>query len=299
MNLGLQTEAALAISPIAEPQADSETPAFSSLKQSAALEFHATVQLLAERARFLTAAAGVAVALEQGGQFVYTAAAGTMVPEIGATADITKYPLRKCIKTGEAVRLPLEAADGRHPGLAVAILRDKKVVGFFELAPEAIAFEDDDVESISRLAAGISTALEHLEAAEHSAKLIGEAKSPKPTLPAGPLLWHAPETTSKPAAAQSSTTQISADVHPCTACGFPVSGARTLCVDCDSHRDSPKNDPKNDRKNDPKHDPTLASRPPAALFATEAEESWISAHGYTIASVLVSALAVAIIYWLR
>jgi hypothetical protein len=70
-------------------------------------------------------------------------------------------------------------------------------------------------------------------------------------------------------------------------------------VDCDSHRDSPKNDPKNDRKNDPKNDPTLAPRPAAALFATEAEESWISTHGYTIASVLVSALAVAIIYWLR
>jgi hypothetical protein len=35
------------------------------------------------------------------------------------------------------------------------------------------------------------------------------------------------------------------------------------------------------------------------LFAKQKEESWISAHGYTIASVLVSALAVAIIYWLR
>ncbi len=184
----------------------------------------------------------------------------------------------------------------RHPGLAVAILRDKKVVGFFELAPEAIAFEDDVVEAISRLAAGISTALEHLEAAEHSAKLISQAlisqaKSPKPAFPAGPLLWHAPETASKPAAAQNSTTQISADVHPCTACGFPVSGARTLCVDCDSHRPDPKNDPKND--------PTLIPRPSAALFAVEKEESWISAHGYTIASILVSALAVAIIYWLR
>src|SRR5258705_10728883 len=108
MNLEAPTRVALASDP-SEPVTGSDTPAFASLQHSAALEFHATLQLLAERARFLTGAAGVAVALDQAGQFVYSAATGSLVPEIGSTADVTKYPLRKCIKTGEPVRLPIEA----------------------------------------------------------------------------------------------------------------------------------------------------------------------------------------------
>jgi hypothetical protein len=35
------------------------------------------------------------------------------------------------------------------------------------------------------------------------------------------------------------------------------------------------------------------------LNAREKEESWFSAHGYTIASLVVSALVAAIIYWLH
>ncbi len=76
-------------------------------------------------------------------------------------------------------------------------------------------------------------------------------------------------------------------VHTCAGCGFPVSGRRTLCLDCEKHGDDPRNDP------------TLAAHPPVEMFATEKEERWISAHGYTIASLLVTALAAAIIFWLR
>ena len=53
--------------PSAGPFADSGAPGFVSLRQSASLEFHASVQLLAERARFLTGAEGVAVALSRTG----------------------------------------------------------------------------------------------------------------------------------------------------------------------------------------------------------------------------------------
>ena len=276
--------------PRGELGADSLTTAFASLRQSAALEFHASVQLLAERARFLTGAAGVAVALEQGGQFVYCAAAGRSVPEINATADITKYPLRKCIKTGQAVHLAIErlsveaSGEGLNPALAIPVLRDQRVVGFFELVPGGSAFEDHDVETVTRLATMVSTALEHLDAAEHAEKLIGQRKLEEPIAIAAPVLWHAPESAASDlVSAASSQTAAPTDVHACTACGFPVSGVRTLCVDCEAHQDDPEADP----------------IPPASLFATEQPESWISAHGYTIASLLVTALAAAIILWLR
>ena len=274
---------------ICAPEPDSGTPVFLSLTQSAAMEFHACVQLLAERARFLTGAAGVAVAREQHGQFAYCAATGSLVPEIGATADVTRYPLRKCIKSGQPVQLPIEVSgQGSHPALAVPLLRDDKVVGFFELAPGARAFEDADVETVTRLSAMVSTALDHLNAAEHTESLIGKAQSKEPALPAGPVLWHAPErAASEQTPSENCQLPARADVHACSACGFPVSGVRTLCLDCEKRRDDPKSDPKPD------------PNPPAELFATAREESWISTHGYTIASLLVTALAAAIIFWLR
>jgi hypothetical protein len=295
MNSEAKTEASWLSDPVGEHQADSRTPVFASLRQSATLEFHASVQLLAERARFLTGVAGVAVALDQGGgQFVYCAATGSSVPEIGATADITRYPLRKCIKTGQVVRLTIEhlsieaSGEGPHPALAVPVLKDEKVVGFFELAPGEAAFEEGDVEAIARLSVMVSTALDHLDAAEHTENLIAEAKLEEPAPPAGPVLWHAPEPDAwQPTPDESSHSPAPADVHACTACGFPVSGRRTLCLDCEEHQDDPKSDPQADPS------------PAAEMFATEPPESWISAHGYTIASLLVTALAAAIILWLR
>jgi hypothetical protein len=35
------------------------------------------------------------------------------------------------------------------------------------------------------------------------------------------------------------------------------------------------------------------------MFTLEKQESWISAHGYTVASLLVTALVAAVVYWLR
>ena len=279
MNSDAQTEA---LSDLIGMSGESGAPVFASLRQSAALEFHASVQLLAERARFLTGATGVAVALDQDGQFVYCAAVGSMVPEIGATTDATRASAPG--STAETPVLP-QSHDSHFD---VPILRGDKVVGFFELISGACALEDADIEAITRLSALVSTALAHRDAAEHTEILIAEAPSQTPAPPAGPILWHAPEAdASQPSPAQSIQSPAPADVHPCTLCGFPVSGRRTLCLDCEKHEDDPKNDLKSDLN------------PPVEMFATEPHESWISAHGYTIASLLVSALAVAIIYWLR
>jgi len=248
---------------------------FGAAQNSAALEFHAAMQLLAERARSLTRAEGVAVALAQDGRFVYGAACGSMVPEIGATADVKDLPLQS--STPSASQL-----------LRIAISKDEKIVGFFELAPGKHAFAGVEVEAVSRLAALAATAIEHREAAEHCLRLIREANPVPPTTP-GPLRWHAPElSASEPIQPDNSPAQTPADVHACSSCGFPVSGVRTLCVDCEAH-------PKSKLNSDAPAGPDR----PAELFAVARQESWISKHGYTIASILVTALAAAIIYWLR
>lgn len=275
-------------SPAAYPGADCGSAAvpaeLAALKESAALEFHATLQLLAERARFLTGAAGVAIALEEQQQIVYTAAIGSLVAEIGAIPDVAKYPARVWQTTGEIRHAVAEHSEGANPDIAVAVLKDEKLVGFFEIASGSRKFEDADLFTVARLAAMVGTALDLREAAEQSPATIPAVPREAPKAVPATKLWHAPERPAAgPAPARSATFQVPADVHPCTGCGFPVSGARTKCVDCDAHWDE--------------QPPALV--PLSELFRVEKEESWIEAHGYTVATVLVSALTAAIIYWLR
>jgi hypothetical protein len=46
--------------------------------------------------------------------------------------------------------------------------------------------------------------------------------------------------------------------------------------------------------------PGVRTQPPADLFASATkQERWLSAHGYTIASLLLTALTAAVILWLR
>jgi hypothetical protein len=216
-----------------------------------------------------------------------------MVPEIGAIADITSHALSCAIleppaspssSTGETPDLP--RSHDSH--FTVPVLRDRKVVGFFELIAGACALEDADIVAITRLSALVSTALAHRDAAEHTEILVAQARSQATAPPGVPILWHAPEAAaSEPTPAQRTQSPVPADVHPCTVCGFPISGRRTLCLDCEKHGD------------DPRYDPTPGANPPAEMFAAQPHEGWISAHGYTIASLLVTALAAAIIFWLR
>src|SRR5215469_10896520 len=82
----------------------SSAETISPLIQSAELEFQATLRLLVERARFLTAASGAAIALEEQGKLIYAAAAGDSVASAGATVDTSKEPIVQCIERGKPTR---------------------------------------------------------------------------------------------------------------------------------------------------------------------------------------------------
>ena len=239
----------------------------------ARVELYACLQLLAERARFITGATWAAIALHEGNEFIYCAAAGNSAPVIGSSLD------PKALRTGLSL-----AADGKS--LLVRVIRESKTVGFFHLVSGSAGFSDQDLQSIVRLAEMVSTAINCMEAEgqsinEHSTPAIPMAVAPSPK-PAVPVLWHAPEGMNLESSSRSSSTsELAVSVYACESCGFPVSRGRTMCVDCEE-RGSPS--------------ATMAR----LLTARQKEdESWFRAHGYTIASLLVSALVAAIIYWLH
>jgi len=257
---------------------DGRESAASPFMVSALLAFEASLQLLTERARFLTAATGAAIAVHQGGQLVYCAASGVSVPDPGTAVDLNRVAIRTCLDGGKTSWI--EPADGFGFRLVVPVIADEKVVGIVELVGQ-FPFEDREQQAVARLAEMVTVALEHREAAfqvERGMTRTGERLDIEPLRDPS----HAATKISSPPSPRAEPLQVSssstAKVQTCASCGFPVSDRRTLCVDCEQ-----------------KSSPSI----PAQLFSTEPEESWLSAHGYAIASIVVSALAALIILWMR
>lgn len=251
---------------------------------TATLECHAALQLLAERARFLTAATGVAIAIDEAGSFTYSAVIGDFAADAGSTVDLGRKYLSECVRLEKSIRIRSESSFA----LAVPIMRGVEVVGIFELLGSS-AFEDRDVESITRLAGMVSTAWDHRDAAARAEKATFDEKAEKETTRA-PSRRHAPEIDTSPPIAAPGASPVEDKpalasspiaIQKCSSCGFPVSTGRKMCVDCDKNADG-----------------EIAPEP-VELFTIPAEESWLSAHGYTIVSLLLSAITIAIVLWLR
>jgi hypothetical protein len=262
------------------------SPLFSSLIQDATLEFHASLQLLAERVRFLTGAAGVAVAVQQDDEFVYCASSGAAIYEVGIAANLAKENIRECLATSKPVSSPMapaskkEQKNGAIFSLVVPLKRTGAVAGFFELVSGRAAFEEQDIRAAVRVADLASTVLELRDGADQAEIRMFELKPAEAPKPVTPVSWHAPEGVETSEAGLSAIPSLAIDkIHTCSSCGFPVSDGRTLCVECERN--------------------PASNVPHTEMFTLGKQESWISAHGYTVASLLVTALVAAIIYWLR
>lgn len=241
---------------------------------AARLEFQATLQLLAERACFLTAAEGCAVALEADGAIRFCAISGASERELGSEVALDVTGLHECVQTCQ-LDDDGETATPRFT-LVVPVLREGRALGLLELLSRYEFLREVEPEML-RLADLVTTAWELRDAAEHGPEQILREAATNPA----PVLWHAPEDAGRSAIQKKQAADVpgAADIRTCSACGFPVSPGRTLCVECDQKPE--------------------ARSAPAQLFAPEPEESWWSAHGYTIASLLVTALTAALIVWLR
>ncbi len=252
-----------------------------SLLDIAELEFQAALQLLIERACWVTGSVAGAIAMEEDGVFAYKVVSGEGEHEPGIPAATEVDPVRECLAECWTVRCA--KANGLGFTMAVPLVRDEKAVGFIELSSD-LEFTAEASEVVARIADLAIVALEHRHAARRAQEL--DFREQELDLPS---LWHAPESAQQndsrfigdvelatiPVATKSSIPEIG----KCAACGFPVSPNRSLCVECEQNPES--------------------AATAKALFAAEPEQSWLSEHGYTIASILVTVVTVAIILWLK
>ena len=259
-------------------------PEFSALIQTATLEFLSTLQLLAQRAQFVTGATGVAIALQESNQLTYCVSVGAFAHETGTLVDTGRNVIAECIAT----RRPSSSsgAPGDHTAIAaVPVIRQDKLAGILELTADRDCFSDEDILTVTRLVEMVNTALDHMEAAEQAGTRIFEnhmlEKEPEPQPTITPVLPLIPRQPSSPQSeASGPPSNAPATVRACQSCGFPVSEGRKLCLDCEQK-------------------PSAIAIAEAPLLSIEKQESWLSAHGYTLASLLVTALVVVILLWLR
>ena len=268
------------VSSTVRERADPDAPdaVFTALIQSETLEFVSSMQLLAERARSLSGADGVSVALKQDGRFVYCVSVG-IAAGAGLPADVNKAPIANCLASAKPSMVASNTSRGQLVRAAVPIMRQGEVAGFFELSAARSSFSNEDLLAVSGLAEMVNTALDHKQAAEHARKQMLDFAVPAKSESVPSVEWHAsPQQESLPDSPPSVAKPL--NVQMCQSCGFPISEGRRLCVDCERN-------------------PNAAPAAVVPLLETQEDESWISAHGYTIASVLVTALVAAIIFWLR
>jgi putative methionine-R-sulfoxide reductase with GAF domain len=294
-----------------------------SLSEMAQRDLNAALQLLAERAQYITGASGAAIALREDGEMICRASAGPSAPALGAHLQVNSGLSGESVRTRQILRCDNAELDSRVNrescralGIAsvvvLPLIREPEVSGVFELfSGRAYAFGERDIIALERLAEMIQTALEHADAARRAEK-IGEPsveKKPaanwseasanssieeeaseekafaklsnedKPEPKLGAIEASISQETDEP---QVVLTGERGNIGTCEACGFPVSEGRKLCLDCESSGTV--------------QDPTAA---PFLSQFTAPEESWLRSHQYLIGTLLVIALTIIVLVWMR
>ncbi len=237
-----------------------------SLSEMAIRDLNATLQLLAERAQYITGASGAAIALREGNAMVCRASSGESAPGLGSQLQVDLGLTGESVRTKQILRCDDAASDTRVnqegcKALGIAsvvvlpLIREGEVVGVFELLSErTFAFEERDIVAMQRLAEMINVAVDLAEAAKKAEQgfhaldeteddLMCEvslrqavAVAPQVSSPV-PRAQAAPEPSLGPATLHAAVAPLNPSaIGKCEACGFPVSGGRKLCVDCETAR---------------------------------------------------------------
>ncbi len=195
-------------------------------------ELDSALQLLVERAQYITGATGTALALAQGEEMVCRASAGASAPPVGARLQVrtgltgesvSRRQLLRCDNAETDPRVNLEAC--RALGIAsivvLPLLRSNgEVCGLFELfSDHPGAFEERDLVALERIAGLTLTALDLSE--QRQASVLASAAVPEAML----------------------------RVPRCVSCGFPGPEGRTICLDCES-KNAGQEDAIKDNSND-------------------------------------------------
>jgi putative methionine-R-sulfoxide reductase with GAF domain len=166
-----------------------------SLGEMAERDLTATMQLLAERAQYITGATGAAIALRDHEEMVCRASAGPSAPEVGAQLQVNSGLSGESVRSKQTLRCDDAATDTRvnrescealgiRSVVVMPLLRGDEVIGVFELfSDQANVFETRDLAALERMGAMVHTAL------EHSAAALGLEPVPadQPTRPSLPV----------------------------------------------------------------------------------------------------------------
>jgi hypothetical protein len=151
-----------------------------SLAEMAYSDLDAALQLLAERAQYITGASGAAIALRRGqhNDMLCRASIGSNAPELGALLSM-EYGLsgesvrtRQVLRCDDAERDPRVNREGcRQLGIAAVvvmpIVSEQQVLGVFELfSGRPHVFAERDISALHRLGEMVETAVKHAVAVE-------------------------------------------------------------------------------------------------------------------------------------
>ena len=151
-----------------------------SLAEMAQRDLDAALQLLADRAQYITGASGAAIALRRGGKndMLCRASSGSNAPELGALLS-TEFGLSgESVRTRQALRCDDAERDARvnrevcrQLGIAsvvvMPVVNDDGVLGVFELfSGTANAFGERDLSAVRRLSEMVETAVRLAHATE-------------------------------------------------------------------------------------------------------------------------------------
>jgi putative methionine-R-sulfoxide reductase with GAF domain len=290
-----------------------------SLTEMAQRDLEAALQLLAERAQYITGASGAAIALLEQGKMICRGSAGPSAPQLGAEVQVKSGLTGESVRTRQVLRCDDAETDSRvnrescrtlgiKSVMVVPLVREQEVIGVFELfADRANAFEERDVTALERLAEMVQTGVEHADAARRALPQIAAKNeeavtqqkqsepapvSAEPEKNTGAPVASVPEAKAPdtaalmPAVPEPARAPELDKIRKCEACGFPVSEGRTLCLDCETARFSGDNPA-----------PLGGSQPPAFLakFENRKEQGWLGSHIYTIGTVLIIVLTVVLV----
>jgi putative methionine-R-sulfoxide reductase with GAF domain len=158
-------------------------------------DLESALQLLVERARYITGATGAALALQQDTEMVCVASSGTSAPAIGARLQVASGLTGEAVSRKQLLRCDNAESDARvnldtchELGIASIVVlplvsRAGQVRGLFELfSDHPYAFEERDLSALERMADLTRTALELSE--KRSVKIIVPKRPPDQKPPA-------------------------------------------------------------------------------------------------------------------
>ena len=177
-----------------------------SLAEMAQRDLSATLQLLAERAQYITGATGAAIALRDQDEMVCRASAGPSAPEVGTQLQVNSGLSGESVRTRQTLRCDDAFSDPRvnrescealgiRSVVVMPLLRGDEVIGVFELfSDQANVFETRDLVALERMGTMVHTALEHSTAALGLPPMLGEAIQPlRASDSAGSVAFEQPE----------------------------------------------------------------------------------------------------------